>query len=265
MEKLSKVERQRKKKFTRKQLIEKMQCWTKEHNGRTPVARDFSNNPQYPSYMTYISEFGTWNKALEASEIKVNQRQDWLRIYTKEQLIEIIQQFDRENGKPPIERDFDNNPKYPSYGTYQREFGSWNNAKIEAGFKPDDDVTRGRQGELQTISEFKTEGAIDLSGKNRKSTCDGQCPKGELFDTKSISLTKMNNRYYGWMVHITENQLQKAKYLFFRAYKDQDFTKPPLHKWRVPIEFMKDRKQIFIYKDENRGEFNIKSMNEYEI
>lgn len=52
-----------------------------------------------------------------------------------------------------------------------------------AGFKPNDTtISRGRQGEMQTISEFKTECVVDLSGENRNSTCDGICPKGDMFD-----------------------------------------------------------------------------------
>jgi hypothetical protein len=33
--------------------------------------------------------------------------------YTDEELLKFLIQFDEENGKPPIGRDFANNPKYP--------------------------------------------------------------------------------------------------------------------------------------------------------
>ncbi len=101
---------------------------------------------------------------------------------------------------------------------------------IAAGFKLNH-VTRSRQAEIQTILEFKTEGVVDLSGISRNNSCDGICPKGEKFDTKSASLTKLHG-YWGWGFNITINQLEEANYIFLREYKDKDFTKSPVHKWR---------------------------------
>lgn len=65
------------------------------------------------------------------------------------------------------------------------------------------------------------------------------------------------------------NQLAEAKYLFLRAYKDEDFTKFPEHKWRVPIEFIDNRRTIFIYKDNKHirnvdNMHNIDNMKKYE-
>jgi len=249
------------KKYTREILIQRMQQFVKE-NGRSPKAEDFKNNPNYPSYTPYMKEFGTWNKALEASGLEVNLVQDY---YNKEILIEKMLQWAREHdGIPPRQEDFEHNPKYPSTKPYVNEFGNWNNAKIAAGFEPYDEATKSRLGEVQTISEFKTEGAIDLSGENRKSPCDGICPKGELFDTKSSSPTKKHG-FWGWNFTVTLSQLEEVEYLFLRAYDTSDFTKPPKYKWRVPIEFMEGKTTKFIHKDENMGIYNVKSMRRYEI
>lgn len=103
-------------------------------------------------------------------------------------IIDKIQQFVREKGRLPTTLDFTNNPDYPGIKPYIREFGSWTSG-LAAKFKPKDEATRSRQGEIQQLSEFKIECVVDLSGKNRNSTCDGICPKGEEFDTKSASLT----------------------------------------------------------------------------
>lgn len=184
--------------------------------------------------------------------------------YKRELLIEKIQQFVKANGRLPTEYDFNKDPKYPHYATYQREFGSWNNALAMAGYKLNDHITRARQGEIQTISEFKTEGMIDLSGQNRNSTCDGICPQGEMFDTKSSSLIKLHG-YWGWGFNVTISQLEEADYLFLRAYKDKDFTKKPLHIWRVPIEFIDNRAKIFIYKDNRLDLYNVDNMKKYEV
>lgn len=171
-----------------------------------------------------------------------------------------MQEWIKENGKIPVRDDFNS----PSYVTYEREFGSWTDAiKIITGFESNDNSTRSRKAEIQTLSEFKTEGAVDLSGQNRNNTCDGMCPKGELFDTKSASLTKLHG-YWGWAFNITMGQLEEAEYLFLRAYKDKDFTKEPEHKWRVPVKFMDNRRSIFIHKD-NRGMYNVDNMKKYEM
>lgn len=50
-----------------------------------------------------------------------------------EYLLGCLRQFYNENGRVPMAKDFNNNSKYPNYGTYQNHFGSWNNAIEMAG------------------------------------------------------------------------------------------------------------------------------------
>ena len=54
--------------------------------------------------------------------------------YTKENIIESIQRFHKENNKVPRNRDFGSNVNYPSATTVEKYFGSWNNAIEAAGF-----------------------------------------------------------------------------------------------------------------------------------
>lgn len=249
----------------REQLIKKLQEWVNE-NGRIPKEFDLLHNPKYPSYVTYAKVFGSWDNALITAGIGIRQAK---KKYTTKQLIEILQKWGKDNDKIPAIKDFDKNKNLPSFQTYTNEFGSWGNALTEAGFKPNDVKTRSRHGEVQTISEFKTVGAIDLSGENRTNTCDGICPKGEMFDTKSASLTNMHGRW-GWKFYVSINQLEEADYLFLRAYKDKDFTKPPVHKWRVPIDFMNGRTNIIICKNKARKKhycilYDVEDMMKYEI
>ena len=262
-EEIVKPHSNRTKKYTRSRLIEILQKWEKD-NGKIPEEKDFTNKG-LPYYTTYVNEFGTWNKVLEAAGFETrgpNGRIGYNK-YTRKQLIEILQKWEKDNGKIPTEKDFRDNPKYPSFMTYINEFSSWNSALIIAGFKPDNEASRSREAELQTISEFKTEGAIDLSGQNRKSVCDGICPKSQTFDTKSASLTKLNNSW-GWGFNVSINQLMNVEYLFLRAYADKDFSKKPLYKWRVPIDFMDNRTKIFIYRNNKFG-YNVDNMKKYEI
>lgn len=54
---------------------------------------------------------------------------------TKEYLISEMHRFFKENGKPPISKDFDKSTDYPSRKTYYNYFGSFGNALVEAGFE----------------------------------------------------------------------------------------------------------------------------------
>ena len=183
--------------------------------------------------------------------------------FSDQEIIEVIQKWSIDHGKIPTAKDFEY--ETPSRMTIARHFGSWNNAIGKAGFdNTNSNIVRSRSSEIQQISEFKKEGAIDLAGKNRHSTCDGICPKGEMFDTKSASLTLIHG-HYGWKYYVSINQLIEADYIFIRAYKDKDFTIPPLYKWRVPIDFMENNRYIIIYNDDITGTYNIKTMLQYEI
>ena len=55
--------------------------------------------------------------------------------YTKDELLEYLRQFLEENGRIPANDDFNNNPKYPSFKTYAKSFGSWNGALKMAGLQ----------------------------------------------------------------------------------------------------------------------------------
>lgn len=57
------------------------------------------------------------------------------RHHTDEELLEFLRKYEREKGKEPTTRDFDNNPKYPCSSIYFRYFGSWNNALQKVGLE----------------------------------------------------------------------------------------------------------------------------------
>ena len=84
---------------------------------------------------------------------KENYKRKRRKCYTDEELLDYLRQFDKENGRPPTERDFINNPEYPGTSTYQRMFGSWINSLIKAGLNidlmgPQGKSYRGRQAEI---------------------------------------------------------------------------------------------------------------------
>lgn len=69
----------------------------------------------------------------------------------KKYLLEFLRYFNETEGMVPEERNFNNNPKYPSYATYIKFFESWNNAIIEAGLPTN---WGGNKGDLYTKEEL---------------------------------------------------------------------------------------------------------------
>lgn len=122
----------RKKPCTEDELLGFMKKFEKE-NGRAPMILDFNNNSEYPSFAQYIKLFGKWNKAIEMAGLwnSYVKRQ----LYKDKELLGFMKQFEKENGRVPVLRDFDNNPRYPNYTTYMKVFGSWNKAIELAGLQ----------------------------------------------------------------------------------------------------------------------------------
>ena len=56
--------------YTKNQLKNELIRYERE-NGRPPTKMDFTNNPDYPSFMTYIKHFGSWSNALKLVELDV--------------------------------------------------------------------------------------------------------------------------------------------------------------------------------------------------
>lgn len=113
--------------------------------GRVPIANDFCNDTKYPSVATIIRYFESWNNAIRDAGLWDNRIT--VRI-TDDKLLYYMKQFYKENGRTPTHYDFNNNPNYPSFGTYIERFGSWNNALREAGLWHNRVIVRMTDGEL---------------------------------------------------------------------------------------------------------------------
>lgn len=109
--------------YTDEKLLEYLRLFNKE-NGRTPESREFDCIADYPSSRTYKKRFGSWNNAIKIAGLQITR---FMNITNKE-LLEYLRLFNKKNGRSPIMEDFNNSKKYPCYNTYQRHFGSWNNA-----------------------------------------------------------------------------------------------------------------------------------------
>jgi hypothetical protein len=115
-------------------LLEFLRYFYKKE-ARVPMICDFINNSKYPSGKIYQMIFGSWNNAIKEAGLETNYPKK-SQSYTDEGLLKCLRQFYEENGRVPETRDFIGNPNYPGYSVYQLRFGSWNDAIMYTGIRP---------------------------------------------------------------------------------------------------------------------------------
>jgi len=101
-----------------------------QKTGHIPTRREL-RKVGLPSDRTYDKYFRTYNKALESLGYEPNQKR-----YKKDELIKILHNYVKENGKVPYKEDFENDPTLPSAITYVNHFGNWTKALLKAGLRP---------------------------------------------------------------------------------------------------------------------------------
>ena len=119
-----------KKNYSKEELIQKLQDWVKIH-GKSPKQREIEEDPSMPSFMTYISHFGSFNAAKKAAGLKVYKQGN--QQYEREYLLEKLRERAKELGRPVRAKDIDNDKSIPSMSTYRKVFGSLEEAQREAG------------------------------------------------------------------------------------------------------------------------------------
>lgn len=202
-------------------------------------------------------------KGLEKEIAKVRRRLEYTD--TDEQLLYRPVQFYEENGRPPTEADFNNDPRYPSFRIYQSRFGSWSNTLKLVELDINSMVKKGRietsdqkarYAEIIVINHFQQH-PVDLAGENKNSSCDGICPNGKTYDVKSSTLAKDRNRY-----HFNTNNKYKdnIEIYYLLALNDDGSIKCV---WRIPGEIVE--KHFFHVGLNSRYEFNIENMKKYDI
>ncbi len=184
--------------------------------------------------------------------------------YDNEELLDYLRQFFEENGRIPVARDFENNPKYPTINTFIKRFGSWNNALKLAGLYIDAITIenlattnqKGRYWENIVREIFKDKDkSIDLSGENWSSYCDGICPNGQAYEAKSAGLIPKA----GWNFHFKFRYLE-VKWFYLGAFT-KDYKKL-LYAWRIPSDAITENN---FYVGKSYGKFNIYNLKKYDI
>lgn len=97
--------------------------------GRTPSHDEFRNEYNYRYVGSIKYQFGSWSNAIHSLG---KQTMGELRHPDKTKLIEDLLNFQKTNGRIPMTSDF-NRGLLRDRGVYIRQFGSLNNARIEAG------------------------------------------------------------------------------------------------------------------------------------
>jgi hypothetical protein len=98
--------------------------------GRTPSIRDMNKAKDRPSGALYWYRFGSWNNAV--AKVGLNPRNR----YNEKELIGRLQRLSKELGHTPRRIDINNSGYCPNIDTYERHFGSYEKAIIEAGLVP---------------------------------------------------------------------------------------------------------------------------------
>ncbi len=260
--------------YNKEILISELKRYYAEYG--VPTARGLKRTFGYPGYDSYLKYFGSLENALKEAGIFEKLNTDK---YTDEQLIDKLKEYVIKYGKVPTQIDIDKNPGYPSVGTYQRHFGSWNNALKAAGLDFDSMLEKGeakleccnhkgRLGEIIVKNSFKSEGVIDLSGQNWKSIFDGICPKGFAYDVKTSSLkTRKGTNIKEWIFYFNNKEVEKIEY-FFLLGLNEDFTKL-LHAWMIHLELLicryKGKSHILTEKSIPFSEYGLRKWKKYEV
>lgn len=185
--------------------------------------------------------------------------------YTDDELLNYLVQFNEENGRSPVMRDFVSNPEYPGYRVYDR-FGGWGKAKKLVGLETIVEKgilytcsQKGRLAEKIVYEHFDKieKNPIDLAGDNYHSPCDGICPNGMSYEAKSSGLLKERE---GWQFNIGNKYRIGINIYYFLAF-NRDWTKLE-YSWRVPGEMVE---KVNFYIGMFGGRFNVGNMIEYEI
>ena len=176
------------KKLDKKIIIKAIQQFYKENN-RIPQERDFEKTKgKYPSDRAVRNYFGSWNKGIEAAGFK-SSKHIWSRIWNKENIIESIQKYYKENKRIPRMRDFTNS-KYPSFTTVRNYFNSWNKGIEAAGFEPN-------------ISMYGTQTKAN-DGIIYRSISEAEFVNKFLYDKYEYEIEPRYpspyNRYYDWYI-----------------------------------------------------------------
>jgi len=202
--------------------------------GKTPSQREMNEQGRF-SVKAYQNRFGTWNKALNETDLSLNKEAN----VSDADLLAELRRLSDEIGETPTSRDMAEKGKYaPS--TYTTAFGSWNNAVREAGL----DTTRLREvPESELLDELES-----LADQLGQSPTFREMEKQGRFGARTYS-----SAFGSW-----NNALREAN---LDVNKEQDIPRSNLlgeikrleeEQSRVPTSLMMDKNGRFTVSTYNR-------------
>lgn len=109
--------------YTREELLEHINDLA-EDLGQVPTGAEMSRAEGRPSVATYRNHFGKWANAVEKAGLNIINNAS----YTKEELLEHINDLAEDLGQVPTKTEMDRAEGRPSVATYKNHFGKWTNA-----------------------------------------------------------------------------------------------------------------------------------------
>lgn len=251
----------------REYLLEFMKQFYR-NEGRIPNARDFQNNPKYPSIDTYIKLFRKWNNAIKEAGLVPHHagQQTGIYTYTDEELLEYQIKWYEEYGEPPTSRDFMYNLKYPNFSTYDR-LGGWQPSLKILGLDIDSLVRRGiiktkqqkgRLGVILVVDYYKDIiGMKDITEKDYNSPYDVISSEG----TGDVKTSEFCTAY--WQFHFLNVDIYEIDWFYLLAFNEN--YRKLLYAWKVPIDKLHIEDAVIIIGLNIAYKCNVENMNKYEI
>lgn len=120
---LENMQRKGRNMYSKEDLLDFLKIKTREL-GKTPTQTEINQDYMLPSATTYTRRFGSLNKAFKAAGLKVRPIS-----YSKEELIEIVAEKIKKEGRIIDTNDLKEDEDMPGYNIYYRKFGKWDNVK----------------------------------------------------------------------------------------------------------------------------------------
>ncbi len=131
--------------YTKEQLIQFLKDYIDKNGIPKNIRKCFNNKNKLPSYNTYEKFFGkgldkwielTGYKLNKEDKFEINKRNTWLKEYSKEEVVKIIEKMQLKLNRPLMYDDF-RNPQKDEIGiTYiKKYFGTMNKMKEELGLE----------------------------------------------------------------------------------------------------------------------------------